>query len=54
VTITRPGRTDPIVIRSKGGYGMMPCGTVQKGDRVEVRADAPGASVTAGNPGFCY
>ena len=53
VTITRPGRPEPIVLGGHGGPQAYPCGTVRKGDRVVAKAK-PGASVTVGNPGICF
>jgi hypothetical protein len=54
ITIRRPGRPDPIVLRGHAGYEIWPCGSIRKGDHVSARADAPGAEVYAGNPGFCF
>jgi hypothetical protein len=54
VTISRPGRAEPIVLRGHAGYEVWPCGTVRPGDHVAMHADAPGAEVFAGNPGFCF
>jgi hypothetical protein len=53
VTITRPGRSEPVVIHGHGGGQMYPCGTVRPGDHVVVEAK-PGSSVTVGNPGICF
>jgi hypothetical protein len=53
VTITRPGRPEPIVIQGHGGWQAYPCGTVRKGDHVVADAK-PGSSVTVGNPGMCF
>jgi hypothetical protein len=52
VTITRPGRAEPIVIDGHGGWQAYPCGTVREGDHVVVEAK-PGSAVTVGNPGIC-
>jgi hypothetical protein len=52
VTITRPGRPEPIVLRGYGGPQAYPCGTVRKGDHVVAEAEGDG-SVTVGNPGIC-
>lgn len=53
VTIERPGRDRPIVVDGRPGFSIFPCGTIRKGDRVEVRATKPGTMLVAGNPGFC-
>jgi hypothetical protein len=53
VTITRPGRLDPIVINGHGGWQAYPCGTVRRGDHAVAEA-RPGSSVTVGNPGICF
>jgi hypothetical protein len=52
ITITRPGRAEPIVVNGHGGWQAYPCGTVRKGDHVVAEAK-PGSSVTVGNPGIC-
>jgi hypothetical protein len=52
VTITRPGRDEPVVLNGYGGPQAYPCGTVREGDLVVAEAK-PGASVTVGNPGIC-
>ncbi len=52
VTITRPGRDEPIVINGHGGMQLFPCGTVRAGDHVAAEAK-PGSSATVGNPGIC-
>jgi hypothetical protein len=53
VTITRPGRSEPIVLTGHGGWQAYPCGTVRRGDHVVAEA-RPGSSVTVGNPGICF
>jgi hypothetical protein len=53
VTIRRPGRIDPIVISSHGGYEAYPCGTVRAGDHVTATASS-GSSVFAGDPAICF
>jgi hypothetical protein len=53
VTITRPGRPEPIVLTGHGGSQAYPCGTVRRGDHVVAEAKA-GSSVTVGNPGICF
>jgi hypothetical protein len=53
VTITRPGRAQPIVIRSHGGYEASVCGTIRAGDHVEAKG-SPDGGVFVGNPGICY
>ena len=53
VTITRPGRPEPIVINGHGGWQAYPCGTVRRGDHVVAEA-RPGSSVTVGNPAICF
>ena len=53
VTITRPGRPEPIVLHGHGGPQTYPCGTVRRGDHVVAEAK-PGSSVTVGNPGICF
>ena len=53
VTITRPGRPEPIVLRGHGGSQTYPCGTIRRGDHVVAEAK-PGSNVTAGNPGICF
>jgi hypothetical protein len=53
VTITRPGRPEPIVLTGHGGPQLYPCGTIRRGDHVVAEARA-GATVTAGNPGICF
>ncbi|MEA2448114.1 MAG: hypothetical protein QOG63_46 [Thermoleophilaceae bacterium] len=53
VTITRPGRSEPIVLTGHGGWQAYPCGTVRRGDHVIAEA-RPGSSVTVGNPGICF
>jgi hypothetical protein len=52
VTITRPGRTAPIVLTSYGSSQVYPCGTIRAGDHVLFEAQ-PGSSVAGGNPGIC-
>jgi hypothetical protein len=54
ITIQRPGRPDPIVLRGHAGYEIWPCGSIRVGDHVTMHADAQGAEVFAGNPGFCF
>jgi hypothetical protein len=54
VTITRRGLGAPIVLRGHAGYEVWPCGTIRVGDHVAMHADAQGAEVFAGNPGFCF
>jgi hypothetical protein len=53
VTITRPGRAEPIVLGGYGGPQAYPCGVIRRGDHVLTQAKA-GSSVTAGNPGICF
>ena len=53
VTITRPGRSEPIALTGHGGWQAYPCGTVRRGDHVVAEA-RPGSSVTVGNPGICF
>ncbi len=53
VTITRPGKPRPIVIKGFGGHQLYPCGAVRPGDHVVV-STKNGATAGAGNPlGTC-
>jgi hypothetical protein len=53
VTITRPGKPSPIVIKGFGGHQLYPCGAVRAGDHV-VGSTRNGATAGAGNPvGTC-
>jgi hypothetical protein len=52
VTITRPGLTSPLVVRSLGGPETYQCGTVRPGDHVVAEAKS-GSYVSVGNPGIC-
>jgi hypothetical protein len=53
VTITRPGLTGPLVVKSLGGSQTYQCGTIRTGDSVWVSTE-PGSFVSIGNPGFCF
>jgi hypothetical protein len=52
VTITGPGRDEPLVMRSHGGNEAYPCGTIRAGDHVAVEVE-PGAWAFAGDPVVC-
>lgn len=52
VTITRPGRAEPIVVNGTAGSSFYACGIIQPGDLVEATAH-PGSGVMPGNPTLC-
>ena len=53
VTITRPGRPDPITVTSYGDSQTYPCGTIHAGDQVVATAQSD-SNIFAGNPGICF
>jgi hypothetical protein len=54
VRIDRPGRSDPVVIRSDGGFESYVCGTIRRGDKVTAAVTQPDSGVDAGDPGMCF
>jgi hypothetical protein len=53
VTISRPGLSTPLVVKSFGGSETYQCGTVRPNDTVTATAES-GSYVSIGNPGICF